>query len=358
MLLGNPTNCTPHGLKATSYNDYNSLTIGLQQVTPFSRYQVEAIADLMLDRVLPVLLDRPEDDRVLSGAHDTGTVVLKSDKDICKLFREFLSRMGEEGFSEELDPSVAIQNRSENQSVEVPTRLFQPKMVQVDPVDGSGDRKYGSRGTPSGDGFTSLVSFIENRVAVGGICLRPAHGELWIFQRGAIELWKIAHDGKILERLPFMRPERDRDDNVIKVNFRPAYPKANFPDEVLVAADSISGGALTFEAREAGGAGDSFCRLLKGELDIVTSGRTTDWKTWDTDPFAMAIAALGGCVCDYAGNPLRLSPSRDPQLVHLNGVFASIGVTRAAQLLRDAIDAANTPDQFGRPLVYDPKTLL
>ena len=60
--------------------------------------------------------------------------------------------------------------------------------------------------------------------------------------------------------------------NTIRVNFRPAYPNTNFPDELLDKATQLSDNKFRFVQVEAGGAGDAFSRLIKGELDIVYSG--------------------------------------------------------------------------------------
>lgn len=303
------------------------------------------------------LLDHTEFDAILSGHGDTGTVTMQSDLTLNQQYLEYAASQGRFAFSEESDPK---------NSNGAPARLGQRFIDQRDPVDGSGDRKFGAPGTASQMGFTSLASFVEDGVVTAGICIRPAHREAWLFHEQGIERYQIAENFRQMTRVPYSAADQQNisGDNrhEIRVNFRPAYPGTNIPESVLERASELSAGRYRFVYRESGGAGDSLCRLLTGDLDIVLSGRKTDWKSWDTDPFVPALRHFGtsGVMTSYQGDPLNRRADRDLDLWHTSGVIASIANREAHQFLCAAIIESRTDTSIGkdgRPLIYDPRLI-
>jgi hypothetical protein len=313
--------------------------------------RTQLLAEAMVPIAVKVLLDPPQFDFVKSGAGDTGEIVLASDLTLSQDYVRLAERAHVVGFTEEEDP------RSERG---VPHRIGAHIAYQFDPVDGSGDRRFGQDqpGTAAAEGYTSLASIIENGEVTAGICIRPSnyHRQVWIFAPHGIELFSISPDFQRLERRPFTREVPDTG-NLIRVNRRPAYPQTNFPDDVLELASELSRGAFRYIWQDAGGAGDCFCRLVEGDLDIVVSGRRTDWKSWDTDPFSLGIKHLAGKMTRYDERPLDKVATRDLDLWHTGGVISSIGCADAhghfCEALRIYEERSGMRD--GRPLIYDPR---
>src|SRR5688572_26023766 len=100
-----------------------------------------------------VLLQPADFDLVLYGHGDTGVITLGSDQSLSELYLRWARRLWPGSFSEEDDP-IDPDGR--------PIRSQSNELVVFDPVDGSGDRKYGTPGTPSGDGYSSLACYIAD----------------------------------------------------------------------------------------------------------------------------------------------------------------------------------------------------
>lgn len=298
------------------------------------RKAVSAMAERMVTGAELLLTDRARD-VVLSGAGDTGTVTLGSDVSMSHYLLEEARQQYPGSFSEEdaLDPTT------------LPTH---EKYFLIDPIDGSGDRKYGQPGTPSGDGYSVLSSFVMRDRVAAGMVHRPAYRQVLIGVEGKIYLYRVTADGKFQEQ-PFQREPKS--DSVIRVNVRAAYPQTNFPKEFWKFVSAQSG--IEVVEVETGGAGDSLARLVLGGtngLDIVYSGRKGDWKTWDTGPFEPMLQSLGGRLTDSTGQALGRHRRTDQW--HATGVIASVGVTAAHNAVIQGIAEWNRTHE---PLVFDPR---
>lgn len=289
---------------------------------PFSRLEVDTTAYVMC-RIGVKLNAVTEYDPIVFGGDDTGTMTRQSDLMISKVYHDHAAGLMRFAFSEESEKPEQLAGR-------IPRRVGQAQIMEYDEVDGTGDRKkaIGGKESASARGYTSLATFLENGVPVAGICVRPAHNELWIFSLDkGIELFSVSADGTQIEPVVFKRADRPNAQE-IRVNFRPAYhPETSFPERVFELAGELSGRRYRYVPVEAGGAGDCFCRLLRGDLDLVQSGTRTDWKSWDTDLFSIALAKLNGMLTDYCGDPLATNKAYlDPDPWHTNGVLASLGI--------------------------------
>lgn len=252
------------------------------------------------------LLGTRETDKEVSGSGDTGTVVLQSDLANSEYLLGVARKEYPGSFSEEDDPRF---------NGGLPSRLMHSNLWMVDPVDGTGDRKYGKPGTASGDGYSILSTFLARDSAEIGIAVRPAHNSAIVHAEGETSLVQL--DSLLAHSL--MRIIHPRRDGAVRVNVRPAYPKTHMPPDFWEYVEKFSG--ITFKEAEAGGAGDSLSRLLLGNLDVVIA-RVGDWKAWDTGPFDKAIRSLGGRMTDGRGEKLR--GYREVDLWHRQGVIASI----------------------------------
>ena len=283
-------------------------------------------------------------EQIVGSETSTGTIVTAADLNLSERYLTFASSQFPGSFSEEHDPKAPDGSLM---------RLQYSELLMFDPLDGTGDKKYGSPDTPSGMGYSSLVTVVNNNEAVGGVCIRPAHHEVLIFHEGEMHRYRITNQQSgILAKEPadaFLGThlrKTNPNPNEIRVNNRPAYPDTNFPPEFFENVNEVAEGEFTFVPTEAGGAGDSLSRLMLGDLDLVYSGRKTDWKNWDTDLFKGAINQYGGRITDYSGKPLAGINNED--LWHTNGVLASICPPRVQELWIKAIQASEG-------LYYDPR---
>lgn len=298
------------------------------------RKAVGAMTERMVTGAELLLTDRARD-VVLSGADDTGTVTLGSDVSMSHYLLEQARKQYPGSFSEEdaLDPTALSADA---------------KYFLIDPIDGSGDRKYGQPGTPSGDGYSVLSSFVVCDRVAAGMVYRPAYRQILIGAEGKVHIYQVSTDGKFQEQ-QFQRASKS--DRVIRVNVRSAYPQTNFPKEFWQFVSAQSG--IEIVEVETGGAGDSLARLVLGGthgVDIVYSGRKGDWKTWDTGPFEPMLQMLGGRLTDSTGQALGRYRRTDQW--HATGVVASVGVTAAHNAVIQAIAEWNRTHE---PLVFDPR---
>lgn len=297
---------------------------------------ISAMAERMVSGAELLLRDRAHD-VVLSGVGDTGTVTLVSDVSMSHYLLELARAKYPGSFSEEdaLDPTKLAPSE---------------KYFLIDPIDGSGDRKYGQPGTPSGDGYSVLNSFVAGDRSVAGTVYRPAYRQVLIGAEGKIHRYQVDAAGKLQEQ-PFQRVGRS-DGDPVRVNIRPAYPNTNFPEEFWQFVSAQAG--IEVVQVETGGAGDSLARLVlggAGGLDMVYSGRKGDWKTWDTGPFEPMLQTLSGRLTDTRGQPL--GGHRRTDQWHATGVMASIGVNEAHTAVVQAIAEWNRTHD---PLVFDPRS--
>ncbi len=301
----------------------------------------QPMADAMV-REFATLLLPPEFDRVIRGHGDTGTITLASDESISARLLRAVRREHPGSYSEEDDPSA------EDGS---PVRCQHSKLWVIDPVDGSGDRRaFAGQDRPAARGYSILATLYDRGEVVTSLCARPAYGELWHFSRNGIQRFRV--EGETLSPLAFSSAGRSVErGGRIRVGVRPAYPQTNFPESLLLGAGQRCFGDFQFEPVEVGGAGDAFAQLIEGRIDLLVSGRKTDWKVWDTAPFVLPVQHLRGRLTDYQNRPLTRGPSALDQW-HTDGVIASVGCERAHEAYLEALLEARALDPT---LVFDPR---
>jgi len=302
----------------------------------------QPMAEAML-KAFPTLLSPAAFDKVLRGHGDTGCITLASDESISAQLLRAVRPTFPGSYSEEEDPRNAQGQ---------PQRCQHDTLWVVDPVDGSGDRRaFDGQDRPAARGYSILAALVERGKTAAGLCARPAYGEIWHFLPREIRRFEVT--GETLTRVPFTPPVRPAvERGVVRIGFRPAYPQTNFPQELLHAASQHLGHGRRYEAVEVGGAGDAFSQLIEGKLDLVVSGKKTDWKVWDTAPFALALRTLGGRLTDYHDSDLTRGP-HDLDQWHTGGVIASVGCADAHQAFLKALSAARSVDPT---LVFDPRS--
>ena len=282
------------------------------------REEVRTMTIAMHEGAERFLSDR-ESDRVLEGEGDTGTIVAESDISMSTfLLRTAIGELGyPASFSEESEAKWAKQAEAGDEPQRM--QVGNGRLYVIDPVDGSGDRKFGKPGTPSGDGYTSLTTRFGPNGSEIGIILRPAHGQTIITVdrtlhrqgRSGIIFLHDEGDSHIRRWATPVVPSR-----TLRVNVRPAYPQTHFPRGFWEFIGREIGKDI--EEVEAGGAGDSLSRLLLGELDLVHSGIKGDWKLWDTGPFTPAPMHFA----NYNGLLEFINHPTECDLWHRSGVLA------------------------------------
>ena len=299
------------------------------------------MADVMVE-AFPVLLAPAEFDRVLRGHGDTGTITLASDESISSQLLRAVHSQFPGSYSEEDDPCG---------SDGLPLRCQHETLWVVDPVDGTGDRRaFAGQDRPAARGYSILATLFDRGEIVTSLCARPAYGELWHFSPEAIRRFQVT--GERLTQISFTPPTRASVANgVVRIGFRPAYPQTNFPESLLESASPYLGNGRRLQAVEVGGAGDAFAQLIEGKIDLLVSGKKTDWKVWDTAPFVLPLRRLGGQLTDYTNQELVRGP-HDRDQWHTGGVIASLGCADAHRCFLQALEAARRADPA---LVFDPR---
>jgi 3'(2'), 5'-bisphosphate nucleotidase len=151
----------------------------------------------------------------------------------------------------------------------------------VDPVDGT--KEFIRRGGE----FTVNIGEVKDGFPVAGVVFAPAIGRLFVgaMGEGAFEL-----SAGILKKIAARTPEGD---GLVAVSSK-SHPDAQ-TDALLK--------TLNVKGHVNAGSSLKFCLVAAGEADIYPrAGQTMEW---DTAAGHAVLAAAGGSVTDWDGNPLR-----------------------------------------------------
>lgn len=255
----------------------------------------------------------PSDEEIIEGAGNTGTIVTSADLAVSDFLLAYARKSFPGSFSEEDDPVD-----QEGNHIRLKPDFVSQGYFIIDPIDGTGDRRYGTTGSPERKGYSVLATFMKDGNVSASLVERPAYQQEIIYIDGQII---VIENGKARK---LEHPTRtDSQNETVRVNVRKAYEGVNFPPDFWKFAYEVTG--TRFEEVRSGGAGDSLSKLVLGDVDLVVA-RKGDWKVWDTGPFDPMVKLLGGKMTDCDNNPLGGYLRND--LWHRNGVVASLGISR------------------------------
>jgi 3'-phosphoadenosine 5'-phosphosulfate (PAPS) 3'-phosphatase len=295
----------------------------------------------------------PHAEVIYQAPGDVGSIQMSSDVDNSRILLGIARPKFGGSFSEEDDPQD-----EHGRYLRLRDDFIRQGFWMIDPVDGSGDRRYGGPGTPERSGYSILAAHLRDGEVQSSIVVRPesVYSRMLTFKNG--EIFAHSTDSFFWQsnRQPIMQGYKvteksrgvDNSNNEVRVNVRNAYSDVNFPPDFWKFAQNETG--IKFVPVRRGGAGDSLSELVLGGLDLVVA-RKGDWKAWDTGPFDPMIRTLGGKLTDCDNNPL--GGYNRPDLWHHRGVIASIGEKgmRAHDALVGAMDLYK--QQRGHDLVME-----
>lgn len=266
--------------------------------------------------------------KVVSEGADFGEIVTEVDKGVSL----YLLNGGIEGISgvrAEYPGSFSEEDDTEKR----PSSL---KVIQIDPLDGTGDFKKTYK-TENVIGPTTLVSKLARESPeqpfspVAGIIFDIKYEIALVSDGKDIGLFNVS-DGKIAEvKYGLVHPEWSRKAPLF-INKRYSYPQNNF-DEFC--DKYLPGRGLKVKRIPVGGAGTIAMQFFRqfiepkqptyfSELRPITIcfNAQPDWKTWDTDPTEVIANALGLPERrDIYGAPLKANAANPTlkDMHHTNG---------------------------------------
>lgn len=121
----------------------------------------------------------PSTEKVISGHGDTGTIVTDQDLQVSERLLRIARGYYPGSFSEENDPKVG------RTFIRLLPRNRVKGIWMIDPIDGTGDRKYGEVGSPERKGYSILSSFINPQGKIeASIVVRPAYNQELLYRHG------------------------------------------------------------------------------------------------------------------------------------------------------------------------------
>ncbi len=181
-----------------------------------------------------------------------------------------------------LTPEVPVVSEEDTQSMKF--RLPRGQFWLIDPLDGTKD--FLAR---NGE-FTVNIALIQNGVAIFGVVLAPALGQVY---------WGSMNAGAF--RTEYQRVEPIK---VALTDTRPHQPLRVVASKSRMNAETIEFmSRLTAYELTQTGSSLKFCRVAEGSADIYPCMVPT--CEWDTAAAQAIVEAAGGYVCGIDGAPLR-----------------------------------------------------
>jgi hypothetical protein len=233
-------------------------------------------------------------------------------------------------------------------------RLSATTVLQVDPMDGTGDfKKTYSTGAPIGP--TTLVSKLVREDTsqpfrpVAGIIFDIIDGIALISDGSRLGLYCIK-DGKVRDVKFELAEPQTRSDGLVAINRRYSYGQTTFDGPFM---NFLYDRGIFVQQVAVGGAGTQAMHVLRNYVQPTGAGaegfarRTPisilfnaqpDWKTWDTDPnepFAEVLGLAGRT--DIYGEALKANAA-NPTLKDMHHTAGYVLSTSSQ--LRDSLTAA------------------
>ncbi|GEM_PF-2660377 len=252
--------------------------------------------------------------RILDQGQDHGMIVTEADRNVSA----YLLDGGLEG-----TPGVRQSYPgSFSEESDTPERLSALELIEVDPIDGTGDfvDTYSAARVV---GPTTLVTKLQRSSPdqpfrpVAGFIFDILHGIALLSDGKDIGLYKLK-DGKLLDAsYKLVQPEPWNSTRPVRINRRLSYPQLTFDGPFM---DYLQKN-MHIERVPVGGAGIFALQVFRNfveptddlgrdfrDLEHLTIGFNAqpDWKTWDVDPTEVIATALGFPPrTDIYGQPLR-----------------------------------------------------
>ncbi len=300
---------------------------------------------------------------------DISSIVTAEDNDISRLFlqegidvysiTERPQKSSQLGPSYRLYPSYhfdSVQKTypgSFSEEMDSPERTNALELVQLDPIDGTGDLKFfADKGKPYG--ATNLASklkrpSIQHRFKpVAGMIFDFVDGIVILGDSETVEIYRV--DEANMEKVPYRVKQRPyRPGQPIRIGKRFAYPHEGFDEFLKYLRDEKKRELIIVPT---GGAGRAAEQLFRANMDVPKTAVPEDWddtaidvffncqtdhKTWDLDPVLAIYRKLGASEpTDVYGNRLRANAAYaklTPDAWHLNGYLYSARGSNLHQLM-------------------------